>query len=131
MSFGWDSLLASHSIRGQLEICKKTHTRQEQETKGCTKNGWREKWTAAGFIGLRGTSRFTAVKDPFTAEKRASLLRTRGLASILFSFRSDVASFVAMDQKAEIVFFLPFAATKQASPRRTRKMGPCFSSLLI
>ena len=29
---------------------KKTHTRQEQETKGRTKNGWREKMDSRGYL---------------------------------------------------------------------------------
>ena len=89
------------------------------------------------FIGLRNTSRFVAVKDPFTAAKpyyaaakRASLLLTRGLATRLFSLRNSVASFSAADQKAEIFFFFPSAATKQASLRRTKKSRKlCFCPL--
>ena len=88
------------------------------------------------FIGLWDTSRFAAVNDPFTranpyyaAAKSASLLRTQGLGSKLFSLSSGVASFAATDQKVEIVY-LPSATAKQALPRRTRKSRKlCFCPL--
>ena len=48
MSFGWEGLLRSHSIHSRLEIYNKTHTRQEQETKGRTEMGGGKKWIAVG-----------------------------------------------------------------------------------
>ena len=48
MSFGWHSLLLSHSSHGQLGICKKTHTKQEQKKGSHKKGGGGKNGTVAG-----------------------------------------------------------------------------------
>ena len=139
MSFGWHCLLGSHNNLSRLRI--NTHTRQEQETKGRTKNGWREKWTAAGIYRPQNTSRFDATKDPFAttkpyyvaakvrASKRRSGLRCCEPEGWLQDCPPSAAAKRASPQrtrKFEIIFFLS-AAAKLASPRVTKKYGKlCF-----
>ena len=145
MLFGWDGLLGGHSSVGWLAICKKnahhTRARDEGEHKKRVegKNG-----QPRVFIGLWNTSSFTMAKDPFAATKpyyattkRASLLRTRWLASRLFYLRIAVASFVVADQKAEIVllllllFFCPPQWRSGLHHGGLESMGNCVFALCI
>ena len=69
MSFGWHGLLGSHSSLGRLGICKKRTPDKSRRQRVAQKTGGGKKWTAVGIYRRRNTSRFAAVKDPFTAAK--------------------------------------------------------------